>query len=141
MDACVRPRACCRVESWRSNIASWAVRWWQSDPETRQVAGPYGCRQSVVKRAVRRDGPRGKDACTGTTAVVSRYPMEFRSDAGAENSVKSWPSNDEVISRNSVARVSGAREMVRQKPLFQKLGPDFLAPASGLRPKHFVLCG
>jgi len=66
----------------------------------------------------------------------SRYPMEFRSDAGAENSVKSWQSNDGVISRNSVARASGAREMVRQKPLFQRLGPD-LAPASGLHPKHF----
>jgi hypothetical protein len=31
-----------------------------------------------------------------------------------------------------VARVSGAREMVRRKPLFQRLGP----PASGLDPKH-----
>jgi hypothetical protein len=55
----------------------------------------------------------------------SRHPMEFRSDAGAESSVKSWPSNDEVISRNLVARASGARDMVRQTPLFQKLGPDF----------------
>jgi hypothetical protein len=64
----VRWRACYRVESWRSNIASWAVRWWQSDPETRQIAGPYGRKQSVVKRTDRRDEPWGKGACTGTTA-------------------------------------------------------------------------
>jgi hypothetical protein len=67
MDACVRPEGLLSGRVMAVNIASWAVRWWQWDPETRQVAGPYGCRQSVVKRPVRRDGPWGTRACTGTT--------------------------------------------------------------------------
>jgi hypothetical protein len=111
----------------------WAVRWWQSDPETRQIAGPYGCRQSVVKRPVRRDEPWGKGACAGTTASV----LWSGGATPVLRTVKSWPSNDKVIARNSVARLSGAREMVRQKPLFQRLGPE-LAAAGLIRNTFFV---
>jgi hypothetical protein len=65
-------------------------------------------------------GRGGKGACTGATASGlwsgGRTPVL--------RTVKSWTSNQQVIARNSVARVRGAREMVRQKPLFQRLGPD-----------------
>jgi hypothetical protein len=52
--------------------------------------------------------------------------------------VKSWTSNQQVIARNSVARVRGAREMVRQKPLFQRLGPD-VAPTKRASSETLVM--
>jgi hypothetical protein len=104
----------------------WAVRWWQSDPETRQVAGPYGCRQSVVKRTVRHDGPWGIGACAGTTASVlwsgGRTPVL--------RTVKSWLTNDKVIARNSVARVSGHGKWCDKSPCFKGLALSWQLRAS-----------